>query len=144
TSRTKDYTFDPVRMVSFNGNTGVYLQYAHTRIQSILRRLAEDGTPTDTPVHPDLPLHPAERALALLADEFAATLADGAATREPPRLCGYLFGLAKAFTDFYEACPVRGAESDAIRANRVALCRLTGATLAQGLHLLGIETPERM
>ncbi len=141
TSRIKDYVFDPVRMVSFYGNTGVYLQYAHTRIRSILRKLPP-GT-SDTVVG-DGPVLPAERALALLNDEYAATLADVAATLEPHRLCGYLFSLAKAFTEFYESCPVLNAESDAVRANRVALCRLTGTTLGQGLGLLGIETPDRM
>ena len=142
TSRGKDYTFDPDRMVSFNGNTGVYLQYAHTRIRSILRKLPDpDGAVT---VKPDVPLAPAERALALLADQFAPTLAEVAETLEPHRLCGYLFSLAKAFTEFYEACPVLTAETAATRDNRVALCRLTGATLAEGLHVLGIETPERM
>jgi arginyl-tRNA synthetase len=141
TSRTKDYTFDPDRMVSFNGNTGVYLQYAHTRIQSILRKLPAgvEGT-----VSFDQVPHPAERALALLADQFAPTLLDVAETLEPHRLCGYLFTLAKAFTDFYEACPVLTAETTALRDNRVALCRLAGETLAEGLRLLGIETPERM
>ena len=144
TSRTKDYTFDPVRMVAFNGNTGVYLQYAHTRIRSILRKLPSGTTGAGVVVVTDGPLHPAERALALLVDGFAATLSDVATTLEPHRLCVYLFSLAKAFTEFYEACSVINAETDALWANRVALCELTGATLAQGLHLLGIETPERM
>ncbi len=143
TSRTKDYTFDPVRMVSFNGNTGVYLQYAHTRIRSILRRLPDGGDRT-IQVVTDGPMQPAERALALLADEFAGTLVEVADSCEPHRLCGYLFSLAKAFTEFYESCPVLAAESDPVRANRVALCQLIGATLGRGLHLLGIETPERM
>src|SRR5207253_338106 len=66
TSRTKDYTFDPVRMVAFNGNTGVYLQYAHTRIRSILRKLPARTEGADEAVVVDGPLHPAERALALL------------------------------------------------------------------------------
>ena len=143
TSRTKDYTFDPDRMVSFTGNTGVYLQYAHTRIRSILRKLPDGGQAT-AEVSVDGPLEPSERALALLADQFGPTLAEVADTLEPHRLCGYLFSLAKAFTDFYEACPVLTAETEQVRANRVALCQLTGATLAGGLHLLGIETPERM
>ena len=143
TSRTKDYTFDPVRMVAFNGNTGVYLQYAHTRIRSILRKLPGGGD-TEVKVREDGPLAPSERALALLADQFAPTLAEVADTLEPHRLCGYLFSLAKAFTEFYEACPVLTAETYEIRDNRVALCQLTGATLAEGLRLLGIATPERM
>ncbi|WP_281172577.1 arginine--tRNA ligase [Pseudonocardia spinosispora] len=143
TSRTKDYTFDTDRMVSFSGNTGVYLQYAHTRVRSILRKLP-GGEPTEFPVNTGGALHPSERALALLADEFAATLTEVATTLEPHRLCGYLFSLSKAFTEFYEACPVLTAESDEVRANRVALCQLTAVTLGQGLGLLGIETPERM
>jgi arginyl-tRNA synthetase len=144
TSRTKDYTFDPDRMVSFNGNTGVYLQYAHTRIRSILRKLPEGVDAAAVTVTADGPLAPAERALALLADQFAPTLAEVADTLEPHRLCGYLFSLAKAFTEFYEACPVLTAETEQLRDNRVALCRLAGDTLAEGLRLLGIETPERM
>ncbi|HET8660160.1 MAG TPA: arginine--tRNA ligase [Micromonosporaceae bacterium] len=142
TSRTKDYTFDAARMVALNGNTGVYLQYAHARTQSILRRLPGEMTPAM--VDPSLPLHPTERALALALDELGDTLTDIADTFEPHRLCGYLFALAKAYTDFHEACPVLRADTDAQRSNRVALCRLTGRTLATGLDLLGIEAPERL
>jgi arginyl-tRNA synthetase len=139
TSRTKDYVFDAERMVSFNGNTGVYLQYAHTRICSILRKAGD----TNTEVDPSLPLHPAERALILAADAFGDTLTEVCRTLEPHRLCGQLYELAKAFTDFYEACPVLSAP-DPLRANRLALCHLSAATLRQGLHLLGIAAPERM
>jgi arginyl-tRNA synthetase len=140
TSRTKDYVFDVERMVSLAGNTGVYLQYAHARIQSILRKAPDQAVTVD----PTLPPHPAERALALALDEFADTLTDVADTLEPHRLCGYLFGLAKAYTDFYEACPVLKAESARVRASRIALCQLTGRTLAAGLGLLGIEAPQRL
>ncbi len=139
TSRTKDYAFDIDRMVSFTGNTGVYLQYAHARIRSILRKT--DGTTPEA--DPTLPPHPAERALALALDAFTGTLTDVATTLEPHRLCGYLFGLAKQFTDFYEACPVLTA-GPAERGNRLALCRLTARTLHTGLGLLGIAAPERM
>jgi arginyl-tRNA synthetase len=142
TSRTKDYVFDVDRMVSLNGNTGVYLQYAHARIRSILRKLPEEFVDGTVDVH--APLHPAERALALLIDEFGDTLRDVADTLEPHRLCGYLFALAKAFTEFYDACPVIKADTPQQRANRVALCRLTGDTLAMGLEALGLEAPERI
>jgi arginyl-tRNA synthetase len=141
TSRTKDYAFDIDRMVSFTGNTGVYLQYAHVRTRSILRRVPDLGSAT---VDPTLPLHPAERALALALDEFADTLTDVADTLEPHRLCGYLFTLAKTYTEFFESCPVLKAETPRQRANRIALCQLTGRTLAAGLNLLGIEAPQRL
>jgi arginyl-tRNA synthetase len=141
TSRTKDYAFDLDRMTALTGNTGVYMQYAYARIRSILARLPDD-VPAD--VDRELPLEPAERALALALDEFDGVLAEAAATLEPHRLCGYLYALAKAFSDFYEQCPVVGAEPPARRANRVALCRLAGRTVATGLDLLGIEAPARM
>lgn len=143
-TRTKDYVFDVDRMVALNGNTGVYLQYAHARVRSILRKATDAGVPTDRPVDPALPLHPAERALALTLDELAATLDDVAGTLEPHRLCGYLFGLARAYTEFYEECPVLRTDDDGVRANRLALCELTGRTLATGLDLLGIAAPGRM
>ena len=139
TSRTKDYVFDVERMVSFNGNTGVYLQYAHTRICSILRKAGD----TSAEVDPTLPLHPTERALAFALDVFGDALVEVGRVLEPHRLCGHLYDLAKAFTDFYEACPVLSAAAP-VRANRVALCRLTARTLRQGLNLLGIAAPERM
>jgi arginyl-tRNA synthetase len=139
TSRVKDYSFDLDRMVSFTGNTGVYLQYAHARISSILRNAGDPDTAVDSAV----PLHPAERALALELDAYADVLTEVAATLEPHRLCGYLYDLARAFTAFYEACPVLKAD-EPVRGNRLALCRLAARTLGHGLDLLGIAAPERM
>lgn len=139
TSRTKDYVFDVDRMVSFEGNTAVYLQYAHTRINSILRKAGG----TTAAVNPELSLHPAERALALKLDAFGDALVEVARLLEPHRLCNYLYELSRAFTDFYEACPVLPAEP-LVRANRLALCHLAARTLRRGLDLLGIAAPERM
>jgi len=127
-------------MVSLTGNTSVYLQYAHARIRSILRKAGDENVAA---LDPGLPLHPAERALVLALDEFGDVLRDVAATSEPHRLCNYLFDTAKAFTDFYENCPVLSAPDD-VRANRLALCRLAAATLHEGLGLLGIAAPDRM
>src|SRR5690606_24606403 len=139
TSRIKDYVFDVDRMVSFTGNTGVYLQYAHTRIRSILRKAGDPQVSVD----PSIALHPAERALALELDDFGPTLAAVAETLEPHKLCGYLYDLARDFTTFYEACPVLNAE-EPVLSNRLSLCRLTAHTLREGLGLLGISAPERM
>ncbi|WP_433733780.1 arginine--tRNA ligase [Nocardia sp. CA-129566] len=139
TSRIKDYTFDLDRMVALHGNTSVYLQYAHARIRSILRK-AEDRTSC---IDASIALEPAERALALELDAYGTVVAEVAATLEPHRLCGYLYDLARDFTGFYESCPVLTAP-DPVRGNRLALCELTAKTLAHGLGLLGIAAPERM
>ncbi|WP_227999080.1 arginine--tRNA ligase [Nocardia australiensis] len=139
TSRVKDYTFDLDRMVAFNGNTGVYLQYAHARIKSILRKAGGHTTIVDA----NIPLEPAERALAMELDDYATTVAEVGATLEPHRLCGYLYDLARDFTSFYDNCPVLAAD-EPIRGNRLALCQLTARTLEHGLSLLGIAAPERM
>ncbi|UFU03082.1 arginine--tRNA ligase [Ruania suaedae] len=145
-SRTKDYVFDPERMTAFHGNTGVYLQYAHTRMVSILRRASAQGLeiPDGVPsALSDLALEPAERALVLAIDGLGDVLAAVAEDLEPHRLTTYLYELARAFTDFYEACPVLPS-SGSVRERRLALVDLTRRTLAQGLDLLGIAAPERM
>jgi arginyl-tRNA synthetase len=142
TSRTKDYVFDLDRMVSLSGNTGVYLQYAHARVRSILRRLEEEGTGGQLPF--EVSLQPSERALALLLDDFSRVLLEVGQTLEPHRLCTYLYALAQAFTDFYESCPVLRAESPEARAVRTLLCSLTAETLRRGLELLGIAAPDRL
>jgi arginyl-tRNA synthetase len=139
TSRTKDYLFDVDRMVSLSGNTSVYLQYAHARIRSILRNAGEHAAAVD----PAVPLHPAERRLAIAVDGLAATLTEVVDTCEPHRLCAYLYDLARAFTSFYEACPVLKA-AEPVRATRLALCDRTAATLRLGLSLLGIAAPDSM
>ncbi|MFE9423459.1 arginine--tRNA ligase [Kitasatospora sp. NPDC006697] len=139
TSRARNYVFDVEQMVSLSGNTGVYLQYAHARVRSILAKAGEEPAAVD----PAQPLHPVERALVLLLDGFDATVREVAQELEPHRLCGYLFALAKAFTDFYGACPVLKA-APGLRGNRLALCRLSAETLALGLDLLGLQAPERI
>jgi len=141
TGRTRDYIFDLDRMISLQGNTGVYLQYAYARIQSILRK-APVGVPTGISI--GLPLEPAERRLALLLDGLDDALRGVRENYEPHRLCGYLYSLALAFTGFYEACPVLKAPTREIMDNRVALCQLTGSTLKLGLELLGIAAPAQL
>ncbi|MEV0838697.1 arginine--tRNA ligase [Actinocatenispora sera] len=144
TSRQQDYRFDPDRMVAFTGNTGVYLLYAHTRVAAILRRAADPAKLADAPaLDPAVPVSAAERALVLALDGFGAVAAEVGESLEPHRLCGYLYELARAFTAFYESCPVLGS-AEPVRTNRLALCDLARRTLAQGLSLLGLPAPDRL
>ncbi|MEU6525057.1 arginine--tRNA ligase [Streptomyces sp. NPDC046924] len=141
TSPNRDYKFDLDQMVSLNGDTSVYLQYAYARIQSILRKAPDGVRPS---AHPELALHEAERALGLHLDGFAETVADAAREYAPHKLAAYLYQLASLYTSFYDKCPVLKAESPEQVANRLFLCDITARTLHRGMALLGIRTPERL
>jgi arginyl-tRNA synthetase len=146
TDRVRDYVFDWDRMLSFDGNTAPYLQYAHARICSIFRRSQASGGPghiTATEVEQVTVSTPEERALALGLLAYPSALADALSTYSPHKLCTYLFSLSQLFTSFYEHCPVLTAPSD-VRSSRLVICDLTARTLSHGLGLLGIDTPEQM
>ncbi|MEW2219803.1 arginine--tRNA ligase [Streptomyces sp. NPDC006990] len=139
-SMTRDYVFDLDRMVSLQGDTSVYLQYAYARVRSIFRKAGELR-----PVpHPELELAPAERALALHLDAFADTLVTAADEYEPHKVTAYLYELATLYSRFFENCPVLKADTTEQAENRLFLCDLTAEVLHQGLALLGIRTPERL
>ena len=139
TERQRDYVFDLDRMLAFEGDTGPYLQYAHARLRSILRRAGAVDLATATFALEDSAAR--DLAIGLLGwpDAVATTLAGAA----PHRLCAYLLDLAQRLTAFYDACPVLRAEGP-VRLERLALCDLAARTLRLGLGGLGIEAPERM
>ncbi len=136
-------------MLAFEGNTAPYLQYAHARIRSILRKAGEpdtgatDTSATETRDGVEPQLVEEERHLILQLLQFDAAIHDTLDRYSPHRLCTYLFELAQSFTSFYEACPVLKADPQT-RAFRIRLCGQSARVLAKGLDLLGIEAPERM
>ncbi|MDY6914463.1 MAG: arginine--tRNA ligase [Planctomycetota bacterium] len=154
-NRASDYVFSWDKMLSLDGNTAPYMQYAYARIRSIFRK--EESTPAYLPeagrnskeTSRDrkgagiIITHPAERLLAVKLLQFPETVRTVADECLPNVLCGYLYDLAGAFMGFYENCPVLKADA-ATRAGRLALCELTARTISKGLGLLGIETPEQM
>jgi arginyl-tRNA synthetase len=141
TDRVKDYVFDLDRMVSFDGNTGPYLQYAHARICSIFRRADIDRSSVrGLPISVDAPQ---ERALALRLLAFPTAIDATLESFSPHKLCTYVYDLATDFTAFYEHCPVLKAD-EPVRSSRLALADLTARTLAKALGLLGIDAPEQM
>src|ERR1700758_5481493 len=137
--RLTDYVFSWSKMLSFQGNTAPYLQNAYVRSRSIFRRLKE-------PFHPPSQVElgdPAEEKLAkklLQFGEVVPAVLDGF---RPNVLANYLYELAADYHVFYEQCPVLGAEADQ-RNQRLLLSNLFARTLKLGLHLLGIDVPERM
>ncbi|UZJ44717.1 arginine--tRNA ligase [Marinimicrobium sp. C6131] len=141
-TRTNDYVFNWDAMLSFDGNTAPYLQYAYTRVRSIFRRAGvEPGSLSEA-----IQLAQAEeRALAIKLLQFSEALDQVARDAMPHLLCTYLYDLASLYMRFYEACPVQkdGVPAE-LRASRLRLCDLVSRTLAQGLELLGIDVMEQM
>lgn len=141
TDRTNNYTFDWEKMLSFEGNTAPYLQYAHARICSIFSK-AEIERESIHQASISLE-HEREQALARALLTFPEAIDAACATYSPHKLATQLHATAQAFASFYEACPVLPSQGET-RASRLALCDLTARTLETGLGLLGIQAPQRM
>jgi arginyl-tRNA synthetase len=123
-------------------NPVYYVQYAHARIASILRKAGE-GAPAAPPA--DRPeLEESEKALVKRLLEFPEEVRSAAARRAPHRVCAYSTAVAADFHAFYRDCQVVGAEGEGAEASRLALCLATKRTIAAALGLLGISAPERM
>ncbi len=141
-TRTQDYIFNWDAMLSFDGNTAPYLQYAYTRIRSIFRRA---GIEPDAVTAQPAVGEPQEKQLGLKLLQFGEVLHQVADDAFPHTLCNYLYELASAFTAFYEHCPIlKSGVSGEVRDGRLQLAGLSARVLAQGLDLLGIEVMDRM
>jgi arginyl-tRNA synthetase len=141
-TRTNDYIFDWDTMLSFEGNTAPYLQYAYTRIRSIFRKAGVNSSELTSHIKI---IENQEKTLALKLLQFESVIDQVAADCYPHTLCSYLYELASAFMSFYENCPVlKHNVSAETQSSRLKLCELSAETLACGLDLLGIEVMDRM
>ncbi len=128
-------------------NPVYYVQYAHARIASILRKAGEgaDAAAADfEAAERETPLDPSEKALIKRLLEFPEQVRESAARRAPHRICAYSSAVAADFHAFYRDCKVVGAEGAGVERSRLALCLATKRTIAAALGLLGISAPERM
>ncbi len=141
-NRTSDYIFNWKTMLSFEGATAPYLQYAYSRIQSIFTKagINQSQLPAQASIEA-----PQEKALALkllqLEEVLDAVISEGT----PNLLCNYLYELASLYMSFYEACPIlKDGIDEQTKLSRLALCQSIANTLNKGLDILGIEVMERM
>jgi arginyl-tRNA synthetase len=125
-------------------NPVYYVQYAHARIASILRKAGEEGGAAEPAVGERAPLEESEKVLVKRLLEFPEEVRAAAARRAPHRICAYSTTVAADFHAFYRDCQVIGAEGKGVEASRLALCLTTKRTIAAALCLLGISAPERM
>jgi arginyl-tRNA synthetase len=126
-------------------NPVYYVQYAHARIASILRKAGEGAAPaalTETGGRP--PLEASEKVLVKRLLEFPEEVRAAAARRAPHRICAYSTAVAADFHAFYRDCQVVGADGEGVEESRLALILATKRTIAAALGLLGISAPERM
>ncbi len=128
-------------------NPVYYVQYAHARIASILRKAgaaADAAAAGPDPAAPPPALDPSEKTLIKRLLEFPDEVRESAARRAPHRICAYSTAVAADFHAFYRDCKVVGAEGEGVERSRLALCLASKRTIAAALGLLGISAPERM
>ena len=141
-TRTHDYIFDWDEMISFEGNTAPYLQYANTRINSIFKRAQIDPDSHSATI---IITENTEKILALKLLQFEEIIEQVSLDCYPHVLCNYLYELASAFMGFYEKCPIlRQGISKEKKDSRLELAKLAAKKLSCGLDLLGIEVMPTM
>lgn len=141
-TRTTDYIFDWEQMLSFEGNTGPYMQYAYARICSIFRKAEINMDDFESAIILNTEQ---EKTLALKTLQLSETIEQVAQDAYPHTLCTYLYEIASNFMTFYEACPILKSDVEKeTKASRLMLSKHTAQTIQHGLDLLGIEVMERM
>jgi arginyl-tRNA synthetase len=136
----KKMIFNPEESIDFHGFTGPFIQYTHARIKSVLRKSEIDvslNTFNST-------LHPSEKELLLLAEQFEQILKQAADSLDPSTIAIYLFQLAQSFNSFYAALSIVNAENEEKKQLRLKLASLVATILSSGMLLLGINVPEKM
>jgi arginyl-tRNA synthetase len=141
-TRTNDYIFDWDSMLSFEGNTAPYLQYAYTRIYSIFRKADIQLKDFSAKL---IIAQTQEKQLALKLLQFNEVINQVSIDCYPHSLCNYLYELSSLFMTFYEHCPILKPDiAPEIAQSRLQLCAYSASILKKGLDLLGIETMEKM
>jgi len=146
-NRTSDYIFSFDKMLSLEGNTAPYMQYAYARIKSIQRKARDNGVDIQSELNTISRLNLTESQEIHLAKHlcrYAEAVYSAAADYRPNYLTAYLYELAQKFSGFYTCCPVLKA-APKVRPSRLLLCELTARTISHGLlNLLGIDVVDQM
>lgn len=143
-NRTSDILFTWDKVLSFEGNTGPYLQYTYARIQSILRKLKEENISVENNDIILDDMFDIERELAVALLRFPQTVVKSYETYRPNIIADYLFDTAKLFNNFYNSKSILKETDKKVMDARILLAEKTASILKQGLNLLGIETVDRM
>ncbi len=136
----KRMVFNPEESIDFHGFTGPFVQYTYARIQSVLRKtgLPVAGLPVGNQ------LLPLEKKLMVALEQFPSAVSQAAAEMNPSAVALYVYDLAKTFNSFYTEHSIANAETEEKKQLRLNISQLTGHTIKNAMHLLGIEVPDRM
>jgi arginyl-tRNA synthetase len=135
----KRMMFNPEESIDFHGNTGPFIQYTHARIRSVLRNIEDQLV-----ISAEAVLHPAEQELLSTLSQFPSKVAAAADSYSPAIIANYMFEIAKSFNRLYHDVSILGESDSLLKQNRLAICLLTAQSIRNGMHLLGIQVPERM
>ncbi|MCK4465291.1 MAG: arginine--tRNA ligase, partial [Bacteroidales bacterium] len=140
----KNMTFNPIESIDFNGNTGPFIQYTYTRIQSVLRKACEEGTGIPEKFLPVFNPNQKEIEIVKLLDRFPGIIVEAGESYSPALMANYCYELVKEYNQFYHDFPILKEEDVNTRDFRILLSKMTGKVIGKGMELLGIEVPERM
>lgn len=138
----KKMIFNPEESVSFEGNTGPYIQYAYVRSNGVVRDAGADFDFSAVSNYPNM--NAAEKELIGKFYEYERIVTDAAASYDPSIVAAYCYDVAKTFNRFWHECPILKVEDADTRLFRLQLAQITAQILEKGMGLLGIEMPEKM
>ncbi|MGV8963976.1 MAG: arginine--tRNA ligase [Candidatus Saccharimonadaceae bacterium] len=139
----KNMTFNPQESIDFNGNTGPFIQYTHARIQSVLRKAAEQNIVIPTTID-EVELSDKEEGLVQTLVDFTTVIKQAAEEYNVSLIANYVYDLVKEYNQFYHEFSILKEESISLRAFRLMLSKNVALTIKKGMSLLGIDVPERM
>jgi arginyl-tRNA synthetase len=140
----KNMLFNPRESIDFDGNTGPFIQYTYTRIQSIFRKAKEMGITIPVAVPTGISVNDKEKNLLKLVHDFPNILKDAGDNFNPSLIANYVYELVKEYNQFYHDYSILKEEDESIKNFRLVLSRVTAGVVKRGMELLGIEMPERM
>jgi len=140
----KNMTFNPKESIDFNGNTGPFIQYTYARIQSVLRKAAEQGIALPEQLPTSIAISEKEEGLIQMVADFAVTVKEAGTEYSPAFIANYIYDLVKEYNQFYHDFSILREENEELKKFRLVLSTNVARIIKSGMALLGIEVPERM
>jgi arginyl-tRNA synthetase len=140
----KNMTFNPNESIDFNGNTGPFIQYTYTRIQSVIRKAKEANLMNRLTLNAKMDLPEKELGIIKMLEDLPAVIFESAETYNPGLIANYCYELAREYNQFYHDFPILKEEDIDLRFVRIMITEVTGKVIGTAMNLLGIDMPDRM